>query len=363
MNVSLNRTICHRYEDPLARLWIVCAERIGFRIVRTREAYASTDGQGTLLIAEDSQLDADDSLAQMILHELCHALIEGEKGQGQVDWGLGIYGGSYPWREWACLRLQAALARRFGLRDFLAPTTDFRESFWNHLPDDPFMATAEAGGRREKSCVAARIGFHRAMQPAWRDPMDTAFRATAQLAGLVQGMRQGGDEALPSLWNTVQPEPCTHVTGLAPVLEASSRSGDCRHCADCAWFFVRRGHGRCRHLPSVRLAREEVACLLFEPMMELDCQTCGACCREAYDSVEVSRRDPVVRSHPELILERDTHLKLRRTGSRCAALEGGNTPAEPFACSIYPDRPATCREFERAGLNCLQARQRVGLSL
>lgn len=356
-----NRTVCHRYEDPLARIWTACAEQTGFRIVRTPEVYASTDGRGTIFIAEDSQLDADDCLAQMILHELCHALIEGEQGQARVDWGLGIYGGSHPWREWACLRLQAALARRFGLRDFLAPTTDFRESFWNHLPDDPFMATVEAGGRREKSCVAARIGFHRAMQPAWRHPLDAAFKATARVATLVQGIRSG-EVARPSLWDTVHPEPPTHQTGLAPVQHASPGSRDSRHCADCAWFFIRRRHGRCRRQPSVRLGREEVACLLFEAADELDCQTCGACCREAYDAVEVSRRDPVVRLHPELILERDTHLKLKRTGSRCAALQGGNAPTEAFACSIYPDRPATCRQFERASLNCLDARQRVGLS-
>ncbi|NDG88968.1 MAG: YkgJ family cysteine cluster protein, partial [Gammaproteobacteria bacterium] len=47
----------HVYRDPLAEIWIHCAERIGFKVVRSKEAYASTDGRGTLLIATDEDLD------------------------------------------------------------------------------------------------------------------------------------------------------------------------------------------------------------------------------------------------------------------------------------------------------------------
>ena len=74
------RVATHRYEDPLARVWTHCAERVGFQVARSKEAYASSDGRGTLLIATDDQFDPDDNLGQMIFHELCHALVEGAAG-------------------------------------------------------------------------------------------------------------------------------------------------------------------------------------------------------------------------------------------------------------------------------------------
>ena len=76
----------HYYDDPLSRVWIDCAEAVGFRIVRTPDAYASTDGKGNLLIAIDEMFDPDDSLAQMIFNKLCHALVKGEDGEKR---GLG----------------------------------------------------------------------------------------------------------------------------------------------------------------------------------------------------------------------------------------------------------------------------------
>lgn len=91
----------------------------------------------------------------------------------------------------------------------------------------------------------------------------------------------------------------------------------------------------------------------------MDCQTCGACCREAYHAVEVSRRDPFVRAHPALVTIEDGRAHVARRGERCAALNG-----EPgaWSCAVYADRPATCRAFEAASDNCLIARRRVGLT-
>jgi Fe-S-cluster containining protein len=79
--------------------------------------------------------------------------------------------------------------------------------------------------------------------------------------------------------------------------------------------------------------------------------------------VEISAREPLNKRHPELVVIRDTHRKLRRAGDRCAALVGGLAPAEPYACAIYSDRPRACREFARGSAHCLDARRRVGLSL
>jgi hypothetical protein len=355
----------HRYDDPLAAIWIACAGRVGFRIERTPHAYASTDGRGTILIGTDDLLDPDDSLAQMIFHELCHALVEGEAGLERVDWGLGGTGGRYPWREHACLRLQAWLAGGVGLRDFFAPTTDFRVTFWESLPADPFAAPPETGGRRERGCVAARLAAWRASRAPWAPHLQQALAASAAIAGAVSGAAEPGrapvgSAALPSLWTTVAEPPPPHPAGHAPV--AAYHVG--RGCADCAWAYTTgRGRRRCRHAPEVRLPDAAPACARFEPAAELDCKSCGACCREAYHSVEISARDPVNRRHPELVVVLDTHRKLRRAGNRCAALAGGETSTASYACAIYADRPRTCREFTQGSAHCLDARRRVGLSL
>jgi hypothetical protein len=357
----------HRYDDPLALVWIACAERVGFRIERTPHAYASTDGRGTIFIGTDDILDPDDSLAQMILHELCHALVEGEAGERQVDWGLVGSGGRNPWREHACLRLQAYLADSVGLRDFFAPTTDFRVSFWESLPADPFTASPKEGGRRERSCVAARLAAWRASQHRWAPHLDEALAASAAIAALVPRVKHNanagpdacGESAMPSLWTKAAEPPTRHPAGHAPIAAYHSDRG----CTGCAWAFIERRGLRCRHAPGVRLPSDAPACSRFEPADELDCLTCGACCREAYDSVEISKREPVIKRHPTLVIIHDARSKLRRHGSRCAALSGGGTSTESYACVIYDDRPRTCRDFTRGSGNCLDARRRVGLSL
>jgi hypothetical protein len=347
----------HYYQDPLACIWEQCAERVGFRVQRSREVYASCDGRGTLLIATDDQFDPDDNLGQMILHELCHALVEGEAGERTPDWGLDNTRMGRPWREQACLRLQAWLAAQVGLRDFFAPTTDFRVTFWESLPADPF---ASADGRRERACVAARVGARRAGQPRWAGPLRSALEASARLAACVP--RRGTSrtcDALPPLWDTAHPPPPMHPAGHAPV--APYHAG--RSCADCAWVHVLRHRQRCRHAPRVALPPDAPACFRYEPAGELDCRTCGACCREAYDSVEISPREPVNGIRPEWIVVEATHRKLKRNGERCVALMGGHQPDEAYACAIHPDRPRTCREFTRGSENCLDARRKVGLSL
>ena len=349
----------HLYQDPLDRVWIACAEHIGFRIERSAEVYASTDGRGTVLIGTDEILDPDDCLAQMILHELCHALVEGEAGETQVDWGLDNISKHHRWREHACLRLQAYLADSAGLRDFFAPTTDFRVTFWTSLPIDPLWASREAGGRREPSCVAARAAVWRAAQPRWAAPLRQALAASAAIARWVPGVVKTDKAAMPSLWATAglpaQPHPGGHSTIAA--YHASHR------CGDCAWWFSHHRRSRCRHAPEIAVAGDTPACARWEPQAELDCQTCGACCREAYDAVELAPREEVIRRHPDLVVKVDGRNKLRREAARCAALLGGNSAEEVYSCRIYPDRPRTCRDFTRGSEHCLEARRKVGLSI
>jgi len=356
----------HCYEDPLSRVWIACAERLGFRVERTENAYASTDGRGTILIAVEKLFDPDDSVAQMIFHELCHALVEGEEGEGREDWGLGYHSGGNPWREHACLRLQAYLADGVGLREFFAPTTDFRVSFWDSLPKDPFWTPAKAGGRRERSCVAGRKAAWRASLPRW-EPLRQALAASAVIAAATPRRLASESRAsdglaggrLPSLWSEAGAPPLTHPSGHSSLAAYFPGQG----CADCAWGFVHRNARYCRHAPNRRLPEAARACRRFEPAVELDCLACGACCREAYDSVEVSADEAVNKRHPEMVVILDAHRKLRRDGDRCQALGGGQNPTEPYACAIYPDRPQTCRDFSLGSENCLDARRRVGLSL
>jgi hypothetical protein len=366
--MTFTRTTTHRYQDPLDRIWLVAAERLGFAVERTPDVYASTDGRRTIFVGTHDVLDADDCLAQMILHELCHALVEGEDAESRVDWGLDNQTEKDAAREHACLRLQAYLTGLHGLRGLLAPTTDYR-AFWDTLGDDPFAASAAEGGRRDPSALAARAAAYRATKSPWAPHLGEALAATAAVARAVP--LAGGTNApgvLPSLWSQVAPAPALHPLGHAPVapeppVDASFAEGASPSCGNCAWRFRARGAWHCWHVEAAKLDPAWPACVRFEPAVELDCLTCGACCREAYHSVEISRREPVIKRHPDMVVIHDTYLELRRDHERCAALGGGRTPHEPYGCTIYEDRPRTCREFTRGSKNCLDARRRVGLSL
>jgi hypothetical protein len=342
------RTVTHHYTDPLAQVWLGAAERIGLRVVRTPEAYAATDGRGTLHIANDDQLDRDDSLGQMIFHELCHSLVEGEASFEAPDWGMDNTGPDHDWREHACLRVQWVLTGRYGLRGLFAPTTEFR-AFWDQL------GPALLSDRADVSVQAAILGLQRAARPPWGPVLDQALAATARIAQEAQAFTAPTAQPI-SLWSTVDPAPSPHPTGLP--------AGDANHqCANCAWRIPSSKASRCRQA-AAKIDDSWPACERYEPA--LDCQSCGACCRAAYHSVEVGRRDPVVKAQPSLIVDRGSYLEIRRNGDRCAALEGGQLEAgrqTRFHCTIYDDRPRTCREFTLGSAHCLTARRRVGLSL
>jgi hypothetical protein len=340
----VGREVTHRYIDPLADVWLGAARRIGLRVVRTRDAYAATDGTGTLAIATDDALDADDSLAQMIFHELCHSLVEGERSFARADWGMDNTGPDHDWREHACLRVQWVLAGRHGLRGVFAPTTDFR-AFWDGLAGDVLA------DRDDASVAAGIAALRRAAQPPWAPALDEALVASARIAAAAAPFAQR-----PSLWSAVEPAPAPHPSGL-PAGAADAT------CARCAWRHEARGAVRCRQA-NARIDDAWPACERFEAA--LDCQTCGACCRAAYHSVEVSRRDPVVKKQPSYVVDHTTYLEIRRDGDRCAALVGGEVAdgrRTRFHCVIYDDRPKTCRDFTLGGEHCLTARRRVGLSL
>ena len=327
------REVTHRYIDPFAQIWLGAARRIGLRIRRTPDAYAATDGAGTLAIGDDTTLDADDSLAQMIFHELCHSLVEGEDSFRKPDWGMDNTGPDHDWREHACLRTQWILAGRHGLRGVFAPTTDFR-AFWDALSGDVLS------DRTDPSVQAAIAALRRAEHPPWAPALNEALAASARIA-----REAAAFASEPALWNTVEPARARHPSGLY----AGDASGT---CGRCAW---RTNASKCRQ-SETKVDATWPACERYEAA--LDCQDCGACCRAAYHSVEVKPRDPVVKKQPAFIVDRGTYLEIRRDGDRCAALQGETR----YHCVIYDDRPKTCRDFTLGSAHCLTARRRVGLS-
>jgi hypothetical protein len=318
----------------IADVWRAAAAQIGFSITRTREAYATSDGRGTISIGADETLDPDDALAQLLFHELCHALTEGEAALALPDWGLDNVA-AHAVREHACLRFAADLAGRFGLRALMAPTTDYR-SYHDALPDDPLVPD---GDPAVAIAAATRARFQGS---AWRPAIEAALARTAAL-----------------------------VAARHPLGFAWGPAGET--CGGCAWLYV-GGRGapvaRCRQTAravgdGARTEQSSRACARWEP--PVDCQACGACCREAYHSVTVSVRDPVVWQEPDLIVRQGHRFEVRRqgeNGERCAALTVAAPGATPrYACTIYENRPKPCREFAANGRHCLDARRRVGLSV
>jgi hypothetical protein len=339
-----------QYQDPIDAIWIATAGKLGIEVRRGDGAYASYDGKGVLTIAQDAQLDADDSLAQMILHELCHALVSGPDAAQHVDWGLENVDRRDLVREHACHRLQAALCDRHGLRSLFAVTTEHRP-YWDALPTDPLAGAADP------AIELARAAYRGARSGRWGQVLDAALAATARIADVARPFVEPS-----SLWHGTLG---AHRSGFR--LHADSS----KTCGGCAWCFL-AGPGRL--LPRCRQTRagarsiathiepEERACERFEPRFdERECGRCGACCREGFDLVSLRPKEAFTKLHAELVSSDRHGLHVPRPGGRCVALEGDGT-ASAYRCRVYETRPRSCRDFEIAGDACLQARRRVTLS-
>ena len=182
------RNISRKYSDPLELIWLHAASQMGMKIARSAEVNASWDGVDTLTIGTPETLDPDDSLAQMILHEACHALVEGPECLTKPDWGLESFNPARKVHEHACLRLQAALAGQYGMRSFFASTTVFRR-YYDQLPADPL-----ADG--DDPAIAMAQSAMRSLEAGpWKHPLHDALRRTSIIAGAVQDVADTG-----SLW-------------------------------------------------------------------------------------------------------------------------------------------------------------------
>ena len=131
-------------------------------------------------------------------------------------------------------------------------------------------------------------------------------------------------------------------------------------CAECVWHFV-GGRGkpvdRCHRHDKQPIDPEATASPAYT--RGLDCRTCGACCREAFHTVEVGKREVFAQKHPELLTLIDGRLNLPRGEGSCACL---TKDSAGYSCTAYLDRPRSCRDFERGSENCLLARRRVKLT-
>jgi hypothetical protein len=298
-------------------IWIACAQKLGVRVARGGDAYVHYDG-AVLHLATAEHLDADDTIAQLILHELCHWAVQGHAACFVADWGLDNTNDGDATRERAAVRLQAHLNAAWGLRAHLYPTTSVR-AFYDSLGAAPLT------DRPDDSIALADAGAERVAREPFAVALRDAFAASATVVGVAM-----------------------HRAG-APLGVGA--------CGTCVW---RAPSGLCRRAGArVFVRADEVACARHEAA--LDCLTCGACCRAGYDAVLVGPREAIVARQPQLVvLDGTTHL-LRRRGDRCDALSG--EPRGPYACAVYADRPRACSDLERGGRHCHTARNRVGLSV
>ena len=188
------RTTHHVYQDPLDLIWLQAAQQLNIRVQRDASVFASWDGAGVLRICVEDSLDPDDSLGQMILHELCHALVEGPDAFGLPDWGLEVDHPEHVVHEHACLRLQAAVTEPYGLRRFFATTTDFREHY-DRLPLDPLSNPADPA---DPAVSLAAAGWERAQTGPWAKTLHAALAATTAIAQVLAAVAPPE-----SLWSVV----------------------------------------------------------------------------------------------------------------------------------------------------------------
>jgi Fe-S-cluster containining protein len=102
---------------------------------------------------------------------------------------------------------------------------------------------------------------------------------------------------------------------------------------------------------------------------ELDCLTCGACCRAGHDGRILVPEADLVRWRRAGRLELIEQLQPGHFGELAFATtpEGAcvhlGTASSANACRIYADRGTTCREFEKGSWQCLEFRRDRGIGV
>ena len=90
--------------------------------------------------------------------------------------------------------------------------------------------------------------------------------------------------------------------------------------------------------------------------VHLDCRKCGACCSTWEVFVQIDE----VFKHPTVKVRRWDALPHDKGTKRCGYLDG--RVGACVSCTIYEDRPETCRGFAVGSSQCLDARKKHGLA-
>ena len=201
--MSYERPILSRYLDPVELVWLATARRLGLTVRRDPAIFSRTDGSGMLWLGPRDDLDADDTVAQMLLHEICHWVTNGVRTFHEEDWGFPLDDADDP-REFACLRVQAALADRHGLRGMFGPTGKYR-AYFDRIPSDPFVPL-DASEEESEIVRIARDVWPRVDAAPFAPHLDHALATTAAIRACVAPFladyaTEVEGDPLPSLWS------------------------------------------------------------------------------------------------------------------------------------------------------------------
>lgn len=103
--------------------------------------------------------------------------------------------------------------------------------------------------------------------------------------------------------------------------------------------------------------------------LELDCLTCGQCCRQASDGRILVPAEDIVRWKragrtdlvEQLVPGHFSEMAFAFTDDGACVHLG--TQENVHACRIYEDRGTTCREFEKGSWQCLEFRREGGVGV
>ena len=200
---TYQRPIMSRYVDPVDLIWLSTATRLGLHIRRSPLVFSATDGSGLLELSTTDALDADDCLAQMLLHEICHWCTNGHETRSERDWGFALDGPTDP-REHGALRLQAWLADQVGLRTLFGPTGIYRQ-YYDQIPADPCQPIDESDWEQHVVAVAT-AAIARIQHTPWAPHVQAAMSATAAVCSVLKPFADdyapiAEDDTLPPIWS------------------------------------------------------------------------------------------------------------------------------------------------------------------
>lgn len=196
-----DRQIDSHYTDPVEVIWLATAARYGMTVRRSPHVYATWDGESLLTLSDGEGFDPDDTVTQMVFHEVCHWIVNGESTFHQPDWGFEL-DWEVDWREYTCQRVQAALAKKHGLEALLASTGTYR-AYYDQILAAPLVPLDDSA---EEAHIVAQteLALSRASKAPWSPHLEQALGATARvqqtIAPFLADYRPDHETDLGSIW-------------------------------------------------------------------------------------------------------------------------------------------------------------------